>query len=107
MYVTTLDLADGESISDARSLVIRQRAVTLGAFSGVEYIPTPSETAQTEIHDAREAVLFDEDMNHLRVWGSPNNVAVEEGEGWRQAYQRVDQTHVETYHRILQSIEVG
>lgn len=105
-YVELQEIEDGESISDARSLTIRLREVELADFSGIEYISTLSETAQTMIFYSREILLLDEDLNYLRITGSPNNVAIREGEDWRPAYKRVDAENEETFHNILASVRV-
>jgi hypothetical protein len=44
-YQTLLNLRDGESLSGARSLLIRVRQLNIGSFRGFEYITTLSKTA--------------------------------------------------------------
>jgi hypothetical protein len=105
-YLAVESLDDGESFSTARSLVIREGARQVGRFQGVEYIATLSETAQTEISYVREALLFDDALNYVRVSGQPNNVRIGQDETWRPAYERVDAQYQATFHMILESISV-
>ena len=106
-YTGLLDLEDGESITTPRSLTIRQGLVQVGDFSGLEYIATLSETAQTEIVYAREIQMFDEDLNYIRVTGNPNNVEIRADEDWRAAYQRVDAEHNEIFNRLVESLAIN
>lgn len=106
-YAELLDIEDGESISTPRSLTIRLREVEVGEFKGLMYISTLSETAQTMIFYAREALLFDENLNSIRITGSPNNVEIPEGEDWRTAYERVDSEHEQAFLQILESVSSG
>ena len=105
-YVDLLEVQNGEFISTPRSLTIRQRELEIGQFTGLEYIATLSETAQTEIFYSREALLFDEELNSIRVTGSPNNVQILEDEGWRAAYERVDKDHQAIFELLLSSVIV-
>lgn len=105
-YLQLQEIADGESISDPRSLTIRQREVAHGDFRGIEYISTLSETAQTMTFYAREVLLFDEDLNSMRISGSPNNVVIREGEDWREAHRRVDESFQADFHLLLDSVNV-
>jgi hypothetical protein len=106
-YTTLIEMEDGEEITTPRSLTIRVGEVQVGPFSGVEYISTLSETAQTEIFYAREVLLFDNNVNYLRITGSPNNVVIGEGEDWRTAYQGVDADYQQVFHQIVASISVA
>ena len=106
IYQSLLNLKDGESLSNARSLVIRVRSLNFGRFEGIEYISTLSETAQTEPVYSRQVILVDEHSNLLTVMGSPNNVEISSGAGWREAYQRVDQANVALFHQIVESIAI-
>jgi hypothetical protein len=105
-YQSLASLQDGESVSDARSLVIRVRQVNLGRFEGIEYITTLSETAQTEPVYIRQVILFDEQSNVISIMGAPNNVTVSSETGWRTAYQSVDEANLEIFHQIVESIVV-
>ena len=105
-YFALLDLQDGESLSDLRSLSIRVRQLTLGQFEGLEYIATLSETAQTEPVYMRQVILFDEHLNALNITGTPNNVDLTGSEGWREAYQRVDEANQDAFHQLLDSLAV-
>ncbi len=105
-YLALLDLKDGESISTARALDIRVREVTLGAFTGLEYISTLSETAQTEHFYARRIVLFDQNMNALEISGSPNNVQIGESEDWRNVYRSIDEENYDIFRKVFESIVV-
>ena len=105
-YLGLLEMEDGGSISTTRSLVIRVREISLGDFQGLEYIATLSETAQTERFYARAIVAFDEDLNWLRITGSPNLVEITDPENWKNDYARVDQANQETFLTLVESIEI-
>ncbi|MCE9645517.1 MAG: hypothetical protein K8S20_05910 [Chloroflexi bacterium] len=100
-----LGLRDGESFSDARSMVIRVRQFDLGRFKGFEYITTLSETAQTDPFYSRSVILFDGQSNDLvTILGQPVNVQVNEGANWRQVYQVIDDANLTVFHEILGSL---
>jgi len=105
-YQSLISMQDGESISDARSLVIRVRELNLGSFTGFEYITTLSDTAQTEPVYIRQVILFDDQSNILTIMGSPNNVEISEGTGWREAYENVDLANLDLFHQIVDSLTV-
>jgi hypothetical protein len=105
-YQKLADLQDGESLSDARSQVIRLRQLNLGRFQGIEFISTLSETAQTEPVYTRQVILFDEQSNVLTIMGTPNNVEINPGAGWRAAYQTIDEANMDRFHQILESLMI-
>ena len=105
-YQLLLNLQDGESFSDARSLLTRVRPLTLGRFEGYEYISTLSESAQTEPFYSRGVLLLDDQSNLLTLMGAPNNVAISNSSGWRAAYQKVDEENLELFHDILESVTI-
>ena len=106
MLTDLLALADGESVSGPRSLITRVRAVQVGGFSGVEYIVTLPDSAQTEFFYTRNVMLSDAQSNLLSIMGNPNNVQPAEGESLRDAYQRVDAAHEQAFHNLVESIQV-
>jgi hypothetical protein len=101
-----LELQDGESSTTARSLTTRVRGLTLGRFSGVEFITTLSDTAQTERFYSRSAFLMDESGNILQIMGSPENVEVTDAANWREAFEAVDEANREIWNGLLDSIRV-
>lgn len=104
-YRSLLTLNDGESLSDARSQLVRVRQLDLGRFNGFEYITTQSETGQTEPFYLRSVMLFDEQTNDLViVMGQPNNVAVGDGLQWRDVYRSIDEVNLVLFHEIVESI---
>lgn len=105
-YQSLINLKDGESLSDARSLITKVRQLNLGSFEGIEYISTLSETAQTEHVYSRQVILFDNHSNLITLMGSPNNVEIIETTDWRKAYQMVDEANQDLFHRIVESITV-
>ena len=105
-YQSLLKLKDGESFSDARSLVIRVGQLKIGRFEGIEYISTLSETARTEPVYIRQAILFDNQSNLLTIMGQPNNVEISNGTGWRDAYRMVDEANQILFHDIVKSITI-
>jgi hypothetical protein len=70
------------------------------------YLATIPDTAQTELAYAREVVLFDTDLNWLRITAVPNNVQIVDPEKWKNDYARVDTAYLETFLTLLNSIEV-
>lgn len=105
-YQSLVNLADGESLSDARGLTIRVRQLNLGGFEGIEYISTLSETAQTSAFYSRQVMLFDEQSNVLTIQGSPNNVEVNADASWRDVYRMIDEANLTVFHEIVESITV-
>lgn len=105
-YQSLVNLQDGESLSDERNLVIKVRRLNLGRFEGIEYISTLSETAQTEPVYSRQIILFDDQSNLLTIMGTPNNVEIGSGIGWRNAYQMIDQANQMLFYQIVESIVI-
>jgi hypothetical protein len=105
-YQSLANLKDGESLSGARSLVIRVRQLNLGMFKGFEFISTLSETAQTDPVYAREVMLVDEQSNLLTIFGTPNNVEIGNGAKWREVYRMIDETNLTFFHEIVESITI-
>lgn len=106
IHQSLLSLNDGESISDARGLLIRVGRVSLSRFEGIEFISTLSETAQTSPVYFRQVILYDGQSNLLTVMGTPNNVEVANGANWRDIYRMIDETNMNTFHEILASITI-
>jgi hypothetical protein len=106
-YLGLIELQDGDSITTARSLTIREREISLGDFTGLEYIVTLSDTAQTEIGYGREVMAFDEDLNWLRVTGFPNLVEIADKTNWKVDYIRVDQANLEIFRTLVESIIIN
>jgi len=105
-YQALAALQDGEMITDARSLTIKVRQLQLGHFEGIEYISTLSETAQTEPVYTRQVILFDEQSNLLTIMGTPNNVDLNGGAGWRGAFLAVDAANQVIFDQIIESVVV-
>ena len=91
-------MEDGGSITTSQITDIRVREVSLGDFQGLEYIATLSDTAQTERVYIREIMAFDENLNWLRVTGSPNLVEITDPENWKDDYSRVDLANLEIFY---------
>lgn len=105
-YLSMLNMEDGKSTSNSRAIDIKVRNVELGKFSGLEYITTLSETAQTEPVFIRQLILFDEQLNALMIMGSPNNVEIPINGNWREAYQSVDRENLEILYKVLELIVI-
>jgi hypothetical protein len=104
-YQTLLNLRDGESLSGARSLLIRVRQLNIGRFKGFEYITTLSETAQTDYFYTRSIMMFDEQTNDLMtIMGQPYNVEFNNGEEWREAYRTIDEANLTFFQKLVESI---
>ncbi len=107
-YQTLVNLKDGESVSDARSLTIRVRQFSLGGFEAIEYISTLSETAQTEAVYARQVILINAQTNDLiTVMGQPINVEVGNGANWRDVYQSIDEANLAVFRELVGTITVN
>ena len=106
-YLELQDLEPGATSSTIRSLAIKVRDINLGDFKGVEYIFTLPDTAQTERVYGREIVAFDENLNMLRIMGSPNLVTINNESNWKTDYQRVDESYQEIFRFIADSIIVN
>ena len=106
-YQKLTAMQDGESLSDARSRIIRVRQLILGNFRGFEYIATLSDTAQTEPVYNREVVLVNDSSDLLTISGSPNNVEIPAGDNWRDLYRALDEQYQDTFHAILESIDLN
>ena len=106
-YQKLTAMQDGESLSDARSRIIRVREVNLGDLHGFEYIATLSDTAQTEPVYSREVILVDDRSNLLTISGSPNNVEIFAGANWRDLYRAEDEQYQDIFHAILESLELN
>lgn len=105
-YQSLANLADGETRSDQRQLLMRVRQVKLGRFDGFEYISTLSESAQTEPFYARQVFLMDDRGNVLTMMGVPNNVDPGSGTNWRAVYQMIDQQNQVIFEQILASLKL-
>jgi hypothetical protein len=105
-YQSLLNLQDRQSLSTARSLLIRVRQLELYGYKGFEYISTLSETAQTEAVYAREVILVDGSSNLITIFGSPDNVEIGEGANWRDAYRAIDEANQEFFHQVVESMVV-
>ena len=104
-YQSLLNLKDGESLSDASSLLIRVSQLNIGRFKGFEYITTLSETGQTPHFYSRSVMLFDEQTNDLvTIMGQPYNVEVSSGMEWRDVYRTIDEANLTFFHEIVKSI---
>jgi hypothetical protein len=106
-YQPLLNLKDGESLSDARILLIRVRQLNTGKFAGFEYITTLSDTGQTDHFYIRSVMLVDEQTNDLlTIDGQPNNVEVGAGKDWRDVYRTIDEANQVFFHKIVESITI-
>lgn len=107
LYQSLVALQDGESISDARGMLIRVRQFSLGRFEGVEYISTLSETAQTDPAYTRSVILLDPQSGELlTVLGQPINVEVLADQNWRDVYLSIDQANQAIFQQIVDSITI-
>jgi hypothetical protein len=107
-YQSLLNLKDGESLSGARSLLIRVRQFDLGRFKGFEYITTLPETAKTDYTYGREVILFDEHTNDLiTILGQPYNVDVSNAAEWQNVYRTIDDANLIFFHKIVESMTTG
>ena len=105
-YLALQDMEDGQFILTPRLVATRIGEISLGDFTGLMYLVTTPDSAQTERAYIREVVLFDQELNWLRISGYPNLVQIEDLEHWKNDYARVDQTHLETFLTMLESIEI-
>ena len=107
-YQSLLNMKDGESLSDGRSMVIRIGQLNLGDFDGIEYVSTLSETAQTEPVYVRQVILFNDQSNDLlTIMGQPNNVEINGDASWREVYRMIDEENLAVFHEIVESVTVN
>lgn len=97
-------LQAGETITDARSRIIKVRTLRVGRFEGVEYITTLSETAQTEPVFTRQVILFDDQSNWLTIMGTPSSVIIPPGGGWREIFQNIDAANLLYFNQLIESL---
>jgi hypothetical protein len=105
-YLALVEKTDGQFILTPRLVATRIGEVNLGDFSGLMYLATLPDNAQTERVYAREVVLFDSELNWLRITATPNLVQIADPEKWKNDYARVDTAHLETFLTLLNSIEI-
>ena len=105
-YQSLANLAAGESVSDARSKLIKVGYLALGQFHGIEYIATLADTASTEPVYSRQVILFDDASNVISILGSPNNVAVPSGTPWLDVYKQIDTDNTDIFHQLVKSITI-
>lgn len=94
----------GETITDARSRIIKVRTLNIGRFEGVEYIATLSETAQTEPVYTRQVILFDDQSNWLTLMGTPSSVTIPPGGSWREIFQNIDAANLWQFNQLVESL---
>lgn len=104
--LAVLELQDGESITTARSLTTRVRALTVGRFTGVEFTTTLPDTAQTERVYMRTAFLMDEALNVIVINGQPVNVEIADAATWRATFEAVDAANQAIFQELVESIQV-
>ncbi len=105
-YLGLQEKGDGQFVLTPRSVSTRIGEVNLGDFSGLMYLVTLPDNAQTERVYMREVVLFDSELNWLRISASPNMVQIADPEKWKNDYARVDTAHLELFLTLLNSIEI-
>jgi hypothetical protein len=105
-YLALLEKEDGHFILTSRLVATRIGEVSLGDFSGLMFLATVPDNAQTERAYVREVVLFDSELNWLRISATPNNVQIADPEKWKNDYARVDTANLEVFLTLLESIEI-
>ena len=106
-YQALIRLKDGESLSNAKSLLIRVRQLNIGRFTGFEYVTTLSETAQTDHVFIRSIMVLDTQTNDLlTIMGQPINVEVVGGMAWRNICQTIDESNLIFFQEIVESMTV-
>jgi len=106
-YQSLMNLKDGESLSNGNSLLIRVRQLSIGRFTGFEYIATLSETAQTDHIYARSIMILDEQTSDLlTIMGQLINVEITNGAAWRDIYKNIDEANLNVFQEIVESITI-
>jgi len=105
-YLALKELEDNQFILTPRLIATRIGEVSLGDYSGLMYLATLPDSAQTERAYAREVVLFDSELNWLRISATPSMVQIEDTEKWKNDFARVDQAFLEIFLTTLESIEI-
>jgi hypothetical protein len=99
-------LQDGQEISDIRSKLIRVRALSLGNYQGYEYIATLADTASTEPVYSRVILLRDDQGHLLNLMGSPNNVEIPRGQGWKELFTQIDAENQPLFAALYESLQL-
>jgi hypothetical protein len=105
-YQVLAGMQEGGEVSNARSTTKKIRDIELGRFKGFEFITTLSMTASTQPFYSREVILIDDQSNLLTIFGSPNNVVIPPGEGWREIFESIDKENRAAFDEILETISV-
>ena len=105
-YLGLQEKDDGHFILTPRLVATRIGEVNLGGFSGLMYLATIPDNAQTERAYVKEVVLFDSELNWLRISATPNMVQIADPEKWKNDYARVDTAHLEIFLTLLESIDI-
>lgn len=106
-YQSLAAMQNGESLSDARGMIIKVRPLNFNGLTGYEYITTLSDTAQTTPIYSRTSILLDAQGNYLTVFGTPSQVELADGTSWQDAYQLIDEANLSYYRQVVESISVG
>ena len=105
-YLGLQEKEDGHFILTPRLVATRIGEVSLGDFSGLTYLATVPDNAQTERAYMREVVLFDSELNWLRLSAIPTMVQIADPEKWKNDYARVDTAYLEQFLTLLDSIVI-
>lgn len=99
-YQSLLNLKDGKSLSDARSLLIRISQLNIGRFKGFD-------TSQLFQRQGKHPIsipvrMSDEQTNDLvTIMGQPYNVEISSGMEWRDVYRTIDEANLTFFHEIV------
>ena len=106
-YQSLMNLKDGESLSNAKSLLIKVRRLNIGRLTGFEYITTLSETAHADPFYIRSIMMLDKQTNDLlTIMGQPINVEIVNGMAWHDIYRSIDESNLTYFQEIVQSLTI-
>lgn len=105
-YNTLKDLKEGDSIKNMRNLTtkVRNINININGLTGVEYISTLSETAQTEMFYIREAILVNSNQDTITIRGSADGVIIEDVANWKSYYEDIDEDNLKVFTDFVNSV---
>jgi hypothetical protein len=98
-------LKAGEVSSDQRNMLIKVRDINENGFTGVEYISTLSETAQTQFYYTRSAVVENENGQIVTINGNSENVRITDESKRFETYEEEDEKNVQHFRMILDTLK--
>lgn len=97
-----------EESSDQRNKLIKIRDINENGLTGVEYISTVSESAQSEFYYTRSAVLQNSEGKILIINANVENVTIPENatrKDWMEIFSEADKNNIQYFRMILDTVK--